>query len=218
MLRFRKQSCATGRCTRPFEQVGMRAAPASAAIKSRMALASYPRSTTASPALQPSKRKWMAAFSEAEPRESTMRTWSPRESSRTLILVLRLRERGQRRDLRPSFRRPAYLRGADEQTGDESGRPRRSGRQSFEHADPDPCLGPLVEAIVDRRAGSVPFRQIAPRHAGPRHEEGAVQHPALVQSRTPVLPALCSGKQWGQSTIPRPSIRSAPSNAFFRKP
>src|SRR5690606_10490601 len=56
-------------------------------------------------------------------------------------------------------------------------------------------LRPAIEAVVDRRIRTVTLRQVAPRRAGPQHEEDAVQHLTVVRPRPPVLLARRTRQQ-----------------------
>lgn len=91
--------------------------------------------------------------------------------------------------LAPLFSTGGVLVGPDDGTVDQLQRLRRlrrALRQFLEHFQPDIELGPAVEPVVDRGAGAIVFRQVAPWRPGAQNVEDPVHHPSVVNP----VPAL----------------------------
>src|SRR3546814_14325127 len=55
--------------------------------------------------------------------------------------------------------------------------------QRLENPQPDPCLGPSVVAVVDRRVGAIPLRQIPPRRPGPQDIDAPIHDTSVLNPR-----------------------------------
>lgn len=64
--------------------------------------------------------------------------------------------------------------------------------KGFKYLNPDPCLGPAIEPVVDDRVGALALGQVAPRRAGSRDPD-PVQNPPIVDPR---YPTGLVGKKW----------------------
>ena len=75
--------------------------------------------------------------------------------------------------------------GADDGTVDEHHRFRRLSGQGIEYIDPNPCLGPPVEPVVDRGVRAVALGKIASGRSRAQDVENAVQNTPVIHTRHP---------------------------------